>query len=175
MTDLTFDLTAERTAVDKEAPEPVSSHAQTLTIVGIGASAGGLKALQTFFESVPADSGMAYVVIMHLDPERESRLAGLLQDRTSIPVTQVTESTLVEANHVYIIPPGHDLEMAGESLRVVGRAERSQHAPVDLLLRTLAESFGRNAVGVVLSGTGSDGTSGIRHIKERGGITIAQT
>ncbi|MQA91521.1 MAG: chemotaxis protein [Gemmatimonas sp.] len=162
-------------AVHEEAPESDVSRGEALTIVGIGASAGGLKALQTFFESVPGDSGMAYVVIMHLDPERESRLAELLQDRTSIPVTQVTGPTKVEANHIYIIPPGRDLEMTRESLRVVERADRSQHAPVDLLLRSLAESFGRRAVGIVLSGTGSDGTSGIRHIKERGGITIAQT
>ncbi len=112
---------------------------------------------------------------MHLDPERESRLAELLQDRVSIPVTQVTEPTAVVANHIYIIPPDRDLEMTRELLRVVDRADRSQHAPIDLLLRSLAESFGIQAVGVVLSGTGSDGSSGIRRIKELGGITIAQT
>ncbi|MEX2583730.1 MAG: chemotaxis protein CheB [Gemmatimonadota bacterium] len=162
-------------AVSEEAPKRDPTRGTPLTIVGIGASAGGLKALQTFFEAVTPNSGLAYVVIMHLDPDRESRLAPLLQDRASLPVSQVTESTVVEADHIYIIPPGHDLEMTRESLRVVERADRAQHAPVDLLLRTLAESCGRDAVGIVLSGTGSDGTSGIRHIKERGGITIAQT
>ena len=94
---------AERMAADsREAP---------LAVVGIGASAGGLKALQHFFAAVPADSGMAYVVIMHLDPERESRIAALLQDRASVPVTQVTGPTPVQPDHVYVIPPGHDLAM----------------------------------------------------------------
>ncbi|HEX2188244.1 MAG TPA: chemotaxis protein CheB [Longimicrobiaceae bacterium] len=145
-----------------------------LTVVGIGASSGGLKALQHFFESVPADSGMAYVVIMHLDPERESRIAEILQDRTAVPVTQVTRPTAVEADHVYVIPPGHDLAMLGNTIGVLERGEGPRHAPVDLLFRTLADAYGTDAVGVVLSGTGTDGTPGIRFIKEAGGITVAQ-
>jgi two-component system CheB/CheR fusion protein len=145
-----------------------------VTVVGIGASAGGLRALQLFFEAVPADSGMAYVVIMHLDRERESRIAEILQDRTSVPVTQVTRATAVEADRVYVIPPGHDLAMQGATIRIVERGDGPQHAPVDLLFRTLAEAYGANAVGVVLSGTGSDGTPGIRFIKEAGGVTVAQ-
>ncbi|HEX2092767.1 MAG TPA: chemotaxis protein CheB [Longimicrobiaceae bacterium] len=148
--------------------------AAPLTVVGIGASSGGLKALQLFFESVPADSGMAYVVIMHLDPERESRIAEILQDRTLVPVTQVTRPTAVEADHVYVIPPGHDLAMLGNTLRVLERSEGPRHAPVDLLFRTLADAYGTDAVGVVLSGTGTDGTPGLRFIKEAGGITVAQ-
>ncbi|MFL5381552.1 MAG: chemotaxis protein CheB [Longimicrobiaceae bacterium] len=146
-----------------------------LTVVGIGASAGGLRALQLFFEAVPAESGMAFVVIMHLDPERESRIAAILQDRASIPVTQVTGPVAVEANHVYVIPPGHDLEMGAGTLRVPARGGEPQHLPVDLFFRTLAEACGPDAVGVVLSGTGSDGTDGICHLKERGGITVAQS
>ncbi len=148
--------------------------AAALTVVGIGASAGGLKALQLFFESVPADSGMAYVVIMHLDRERESRIAEILQDRASVPVTQVTRATAVEADRVYVIPPGHDLAMHGATIRVLKRGDGPQHAPVDLLFRTLADAYGANAVGVVLSGTGTDGTPGIRFVKEAGGITVAQ-
>src|SRR5688572_27290691 len=88
----------------------------TPRVVGIGASAGGLKALLQFFEAVPADSGMAFVVIMHLDPQRKSRMAALLQDRAAIPVTQVTGTTPVEANHVYIIPPGLDLTLVGSEV-----------------------------------------------------------
>ncbi|HUE95029.1 MAG TPA: chemotaxis protein CheB, partial [Longimicrobiaceae bacterium] len=156
------------------APGTDAGRSQPAAVVGIGASAGGLKALQHFFESVPADSGLAYVVIMHLDPERESRIAELLQDRTDVPVTQVTGETMVEADHIYVIPPEHDLAMAGATIRVQDRAGRP-HAPVDLLFRTLAEAYGADAIGVVLSGTGTDGTSGIRLIKERGGITVAQT
>lgn len=148
--------------------------AAPVTVVGIGASAGGLRALQLFFEAVPADSGMAYVVIMHLDRERESRIAEILQDRTPVPVTQVTRATVVEADHVYVIPPGYDLAMEGATIRVLERGDGPQHAPVDLLFRTLADAYGANAVGVVLSGTGTDGTPGIRFIKEAGGITVAQ-
>jgi two-component system, chemotaxis family, CheB/CheR fusion protein len=143
-------------------------------IVGIGASAGGLQALQRLFESVPADSGMAYVVIMHLDPDRESRIAELLQDRAAVPVTQVIEDTTVEADHIYVIPPDQDLTISGASILVQDRSGRPQHAPIDLFLGTLAEAYGPDAIGVVLSGTGTDGTSGIRAIKEHGGITIAQ-
>jgi len=148
--------------------------AAPLAVVGIGASAGGLKALQRFFEGVPAGGGMAYVVIMHLDPDRESRIAALLQDRSAVPVTQVAGTTRVEANHAYIIAPGHDLLMEGGEIRVVERGGEPQHLPVDLFFRTLAASHGPDAVGVVLSGTGADGTEGVRHVRERGGITVAQ-
>jgi two-component system, chemotaxis family, CheB/CheR fusion protein len=144
-------------------------------VVGIGASAGGLKALQQFVEAVPAEGGMAYVVILHLDPARESRMGELLQDRSSIPVTQVRGRVSVEANRIYIIPPGHDLAMSGTTLGLRRRGRRSEHAPVDLFFRTLAEACGPESVGVVLSGTGSDGTAGIRYIREAGGITVAQS
>jgi two-component system, chemotaxis family, CheB/CheR fusion protein len=146
-----------------------------LAVVGIGASAGGLKALQQFVEAVPADSGLAYVVIMHLDPRRESRMSELLQDRAVIPVTQVGGPVTVEANHIYMIPPGHDLTMRGGGLELRERGERAEHAPVDLFFRTLAEACGADAVGVILSGTGADGTAGIRYIREAGGITVAQS
>jgi len=142
-------------------------------VVGIGASAGGLKALQRFFEAVPPGSGMAWVVIMHLDPDRESRIAALLQDRTPLAVTQVTLPAEVEADHVYVIPPGRDLAMDGRVLRVHERGA-GLHTPVDLFFRSLAGAYGADAVGVVLSGTGADGAAGVRAIKERGGITVAQ-
>ena len=163
-----------RGRVAADAAEGDAGEGAGLTVVGIGASAGGLKALQLFFEAVPADSGMAYVVIMHLDPERESRIAAILQDRAAIPVTQVTGPVTVEADRVYVIPPGHDLELHAGAIRVLERGGEPQHLPVDLFFRTLAEACGPDAVGVVLSGTGADGTAGIRHLKERGGITVAQ-
>ncbi|HEU4456704.1 MAG TPA: chemotaxis protein CheB [Longimicrobium sp.] len=159
------------------APDPASGagpDARRPTVVGIGASAGGLKALRLFCGALAADSGMAYVVIMHLDPERESRIAALLQDRTPVPVTQVTGPTPIEADHVYVIPPGHDLTMEGAVIGVVPRGDGPQHSPVDLFFRTLALAYGADAVGVVLSGTGADGTAGVRHLREHGGITVAQ-
>ncbi len=144
-------------------------------IVAIGASAGGLKALQDLVGAIPAESGRAYVVIMHLDPERESRISELLQDRASIPVSQVGKRTAVEADHIYVISPDRDLEMGDGVIEVRERGERADRAPVDLFFRTLALAYGPEAVGVVLSGTGSDGTAGVRSIRQAGGITMAQS
>jgi two-component system, chemotaxis family, CheB/CheR fusion protein len=173
-------MRTERSAVSiRHAPAPGGASDDVAcrmpVVVGIGASAGGLKALQQFVEAVPADGGMAYVVILHLDPSRESRMDELLQDRSGIPVTQVSGPVKVKANRIYIIPPGHDLTMNGTTLGLRERGPRAEHAPVDLFFRTLAETYGPDAVGVVLSGTGSDGTAGIRHIREAGGITVAQS
>jgi two-component system, chemotaxis family, CheB/CheR fusion protein len=146
-----------------------------LGVVGIGASAGGLKALQSLVERVRPASGMAYVVIMHLDAERESRIEALLQDRTAVPVKQVVRATAVEADHIYVIPPGQDLTLQGDTLRLRKRGDGPLHSPVDLFFGSLADALGVDAIGVVLSGTGTDGAAGIRRIKERGGITVAQS
>ena len=119
---------------------------------------------------------MAFVVIVHLDPHHESQMAPLLQASTAMPVRQVTEAVTAEPNHVYIIPPDKDLAFADGALRVSARSGLAHaRAPIDLFFRTLAEAHGADAIGVVLSGTGSDGTQGLRSIKERGGITMAQT
>ncbi|MDT8368297.1 MAG: chemotaxis protein CheB [Longimicrobiales bacterium] len=144
-------------------------------VVGLGASAGGLKALQTFVRAIPPDSGMAWVVVLHLDPDRESRMAELLQDRSSIPVTQVDAPTPTEPNHIYIAPPDRDMEMQGAVIGLRERSDRSERVPIDLFFRTLAEADGADATGVILSGTGHDGTVGIRAIREAGGITVAQS
>jgi two-component system, chemotaxis family, CheB/CheR fusion protein len=168
-------MKTSRASRDSPGDRPPESGTGPLTVVGIGASAGGLKALQQFVEAVPADSGMAFVVILHLDPARESRMAELLQDRASIPVTQVSGPTRVESDHIYIIPPGKDLAMSGPTISLRDRGERADHAPVDLFFRTLAEAYGAEAVAVVLSGTGEDGTAGIRYVRDGGGITVAQS
>jgi two-component system CheB/CheR fusion protein len=156
-------------------PASVAADGVSTVVVGVGASAGGLKALQRFVEAIPVDSGMAYVVILHLDPDRESRMAELLQDRTSIPVTQITGPTPVEPNHVYVISPKVDMELRGATIVVRERGERAERVPIDLFFRTLSEVAGPDAIGVVLSGTGSDGTAGIRFIRAAGGITVVQS
>jgi two-component system, chemotaxis family, CheB/CheR fusion protein len=145
-----------------------------LTVVGIGASAGGLQALRDFFEAVPKDGGMAYVVITHLDPDRRSEMAELIQARSPIPVQQATEALTLEPDHAYVIPPNQELRLKGGKLRLRERTERGLHSPVDLFFRTLAEACGNRAVGVLLSGTGRDGTDGLGRIKRAGGITVAQ-
>ncbi|HWS89918.1 MAG TPA: PAS domain S-box protein [Pyrinomonadaceae bacterium] len=144
-------------------------------VVGLGASAGGIRALGVFFENVPEGSGMAYVVILHLSPEHDSRLAEVLQKSTRMPVTQVNESVRIEPDHVYVIPPNRSLSMQDGTLvlsDVTGIEER--RAPVDIFFRTLAESHGARAACVVLSGTGANGSMGLKRVKEHGGVAVVQ-
>lgn len=146
-----------------------------MLIVGLGASAGGIQAVKRFFEHVPADSGVAYVVILHLSPDHESRLAEVLQVSTALPVTQVQGRVRVEPNHVYVIPPHQSLAMSGDELVLsdMSRVEE-RRAPVDIFFRTLADSHGARAVCVILSGTGADGSMGMKRVKEQGGICLVQ-
>ena len=146
-----------------------------LTIVGIGASAGGLNALKEFFRHVPEDSGLAYVVVVHLSPEHKSMLAELLQANVKMPVTQVTKTQHLEANHVYVIPPKSNLSTIDTHLRLSELEEkRIDRAPIDHFFRTLAKTHDGSAIGIILTGTGSDGTLGMKEIKEKGGLTIVQ-
>jgi two-component system CheB/CheR fusion protein len=144
-------------------------------VVGIGASAGGIKALLTLFEHMPRDCGMAFVVIMHLSPKHESNVDKILQNVTKMPVLQVTQSVSIERNHIYVIPPAMDLLMNDGYLRLVKpERERGAQVAIDLFFRALADVHHTHAVGVVLSGSGSDGSVGLSRIKEQGGITLAQ-
>ena len=131
-------------------------------VIGVGASAGGLEALLSFFENVPAHSGMAFVIILHLSPKHESSAAEILQRATAMKVTQVNEPMPVEADHVYVIPPGVDLTMNDGHLRVI-RGERASgpHVAIDIFFRTMAEVHRERAVCIVMSGTGSDGAVGL--------------
>lgn len=143
-------------------------------LVGIGASAGGLAALKEFFSHVREDSNLAYVVVVHLSPEQKSDTAELLQPHINLPVQQVTEAVKLEPNHVYVIPPNANLDTIDTHLRLTKLEKRQERAPIDHFFRTLANTHNGKAIGVILTGTGSDGTSGIREIKERGGLTIVQ-
>ena len=143
--------------------------------MGIGASAGGLTALRTFFENVPEDSGLAFVVVVHLAAESESVLANLLQATARIPVRQVVETILIEPNQVYVIPPGRNLKAVDSHLRLsVIEPSRRDRAPIDYFFRTLARTYDGVSIGVILSGTGSDGTLGIKEIKHVGGLAVVQ-
>ena len=146
-----------------------------LTVVGIGASAGGLAALRTFFHEVPSDSGFAFVVVVHLSPDYKSHLADLLQPYVPIRVEQVTEDVWLEANRVYVIPPNANLSAVDTHLRLekLGNNAR-ESAPIDHFFRTLAATYDGRSVGVILTGTGSDGTLGLRDIKAKGGLVIVQ-
>ncbi len=144
-------------------------------VVGLGGSAGSLGPLQTFFSKMPVDSGMAFVVVMHLSPDYESNLASLLGHTTTMPVTQVTGPVKVQVNHVYVIPPGKQISMVDGELELLDlHHERGRRVTVDLFFRTLADTHGPHSAGIVLSGADGDGASGLKRIKERGGLTVAQ-
>jgi two-component system CheB/CheR fusion protein len=144
-------------------------------IVGIGAAAGGLAAFIELLSAIAPDSGMAFVIVQHLDPTHSSILGDALARVTAMKVATVASGTVVEPNHVYVIPPNTDLALEGTSLLLVPRDEsRKPHLSIDFFLRSLAEQRGAQAIGVVLSGSGTDGTEGLRAIKAEGGITFVQ-
>lgn len=148
---------------------------RSFPIVGIGASAGGLRAFEEFFTNMPAGSGMAFVLVQHLDPEHESSLAELLQRCSEMPVRKVTGEIVVEADHVYVIPSGNGLTLDGGKLYLTERGPSgSVPVVIDRFFRSLAKDQGDNAIGIVLSGTGSEGAQGLGAIKEVGGVTLAQ-
>ncbi|MCF5551170.1 PAS domain S-box protein [Pseudomonas syringae] len=144
-------------------------------VVGIGASAGGLQAAQHFFEHMPANNGMAFVVVLHLSPDHQSSAGKLLASRTKMPVTQLTSALPIERNHIYVIAPGQRLAMNDGYLRALPPLPRhGGHETIDLFFRDLADVHKERAFCVVLSGTGSDGAVGLSRIKEQGGVTLAQ-
>lgn len=170
--------------VASESPPPADHETLNVAVstldfpvVGLGASAGGLEALQEFFTHIPADCGMAYVVILHLSPTHESSVAEILQRVTAMPVVQVQGTERIRKDHVYIIPPSNDLAMDDGQLllRPSQRVRGGTHAAIDLFFRTLADVHGDRGICVVLSGTGSDGAVGLTRVKEAGGITLAQS
>ena len=148
---------------------------QTCVVVGVGASAGGLEAFTTLLKSLPENTGMAFVLVQHLDPKHASQLSSILARSTRMPVNEVKEGMAVSPNQVYIIPPNTNMGIANGALHLVARQETGgTHMPVDYFLQSLAQSHESRAIGVILSGTASDGTLGLKAIKECGGITFAE-
>src|SRR6266404_2359964 len=142
-------------------------------IVGIGGSAGGFEAAMELLRNLPSSTGMAFVIVQHLDPHHASRLSNLLGKVTVMPVSDVTETTTPRPNTVYVQPPNKCVIAKNGALTLVRREERLNVA-IDHFFESLAEECGSRAIGVVLSGTGSDGTAGLRAIKAAGGLTFAQ-
>lgn len=159
------------------APERKALKPSTLDfpVVGVGASAGGLQAIKLFFENMPHDNGMAFVIILHLSPDHQSIADKIIQESTRMPVLQVTKTVPIEKNHVYVISPAQRLTMNDGVLEVSSNDPHgSRHASIDLFFRDLAEVHRERAFCLVLSGSGSDGAVGLSRIKEHGGITMAQ-
>jgi two-component system CheB/CheR fusion protein len=146
-----------------------------MTIVGVGASAGGLEAFSQLLDALPANAGLAVILVQHLAPDHPSNLAELLASHTRMPVTQVTDGTSVERDHVYVIPPNMQMVIEDGTLRLSPRPlDRTQHTPIDTFFESLARLPDARVVAAVLSGTASDGSHGIREVKIAGGITLAQ-
>jgi two-component system CheB/CheR fusion protein len=163
-------------SADQPAPDP-SVH-DTLApshFVGIGASAGGLEALETFFDNMSADSGLAFVVVQHLSPQYKSLMAELLSKHTLMPVHRVEDGMCVKVNSVYLIPPKMNLTIFHGKL-LLKEQDHTQgiNLPIDVFFRSLAEDQGEKAIAIVLSGTGSDGMRGVRSVKESGGMVMVQ-
>ncbi|HZM24931.1 MAG TPA: CheR family methyltransferase [Anaerolineales bacterium] len=161
---------------DPEAKAPVEpiNRPKALTVVGIGASAGGLPALRSFFEALPSDSGLAFVVVTHLHPEHESHMAELLQKSTQMPTIQVNKKIKVESDHVYVIPPNRSILMADTYLETAEFTEpHGRRTPIDHFFRSLARGHSES-VAVILSGGGTDGSVGVKDIKEQGGLILVQ-
>jgi two-component system, chemotaxis family, CheB/CheR fusion protein len=160
---------------DDRAVEPAAGRDQSKpVIVGIGASAGGIQALQNFFSALPENTGAAFVVIVHLDPQHRSEMPNIIAARTRMPVVQVTETQKLQPDHVYVIPPDRRLQMQDHEISALEFDEpRGHRAPIDLFFRSLAERLG-DGFAVILSGAGSDGTIGVRAVKEAGGIILVQ-
>lgn len=146
-----------------------------IPVVGIGASAGGLEVFKRLLGLLPSDTGFAIVFVQHLDPNHHSMLAEILARATAMPVSEAADGMAVEANHVYVIPANVDLTMAHGVLNLTPRTQApGSHMPIDRFLRSLAAECGSRAIGVILSGTGSDGSAGVDAIKAAGGVTFAQ-
>ena len=157
--------------------EKLSNSNSELLVVGVGASAGGLAAFKEFIEAIPERSGMAYVLVQHLDPHHESLLPELLQKASSLPVTEMSNDLEMQPDHVYILPSDRVLRSSDGKLQLSPRPDhtgKKPYLPINLFFEALAEVYETNAVGVVLTGNGSDGTAGLKAIKKYGGFTFAQ-
>ncbi len=169
-------------SITQKSPEPSDAPAgiagARFPVVGIGASAGGLAAFEDFFSAIPTtvDPGMAFVLVQHLAPDHKSILAELIQRCTHLPVFEVTDGIRVDQNCVYVIPPGYDMAYLNGTLHLLQPAAPHGHRlPINFFFRSLAQDQHERAIGIVLSGTGSDGSEGIRAIKAAGGMVMAQS
>ena len=165
-----------RASVERGSDERAAAEDRAeLFVVGVGASAGGLDALEQFFGAMPEDTGMAFVVVQHLSPDFKSVMDELLARRTNIPVVLVEDGMRVETNRIYLIPPKKEMIVSGGKLLLSDKgATQGLMLPIDLFFRSLAEDMGERAIGIVLSGAGSDGARGIRDIHEAGGLVLCQ-
>lgn len=147
---------------------------EAFPIVGLGASAGGLEALKTFFAMVAEKSGMAYIVVVHMTPNQPSMMPSLLQNVTPVAVTAAKDGEPVKKDHIYVLPPNKEISLHKGKIQLLDVIEKGPTLPIDIFLRSLAQDQKGNAVAIILSGTGTDGTLGIKEIKSNDGLAIVQ-
>src|SRR5262245_1283771 len=158
----------------QDTPAGSDGKLSRVPVASIGASAGGITALQSFFEALPPKVGAAFVVIVHLDPEHASDLARIIAARTKMPVVEVKEDEPIVADKVYVIPPNRRLLVSADKISSAPFDEpRGQRAPIDLFFRSVADHHG-DGFAIILTGSGSDGTVGVKAVKEGGGLILVQ-
>lgn len=168
-------IKAKKSAPAVRAKRPASQEEMAFPIIGIGASAGGFEALEQFIAHIPEKCGMAFVIVQHLDPTRKGLMPELLQRGTQMKVTQVKDRTRVRPDCIYVIPPNKNMSILHGFLHLFEPSEkRGQRLPIDFFFSSLAMDQQQKAVGVILSGMASDGTEGLRDIKGKGGLAVAQ-
>ena len=145
-----------------------------MPVIAIGASAGGLDALERFFAALPAESGAAYVVIQHLSPDHKSMMDSLLARHTAMPIQVATHGMPLVRDQMFLIPPATQMTISSGRLQLAPRPEHGLSLPIDVFFRSLAEQVGKRAVAIVLSGTGSDGARGLLGVNEEGGLVMVQ-
>lgn len=163
----------EKTQATQE--KKIEKNIESFPVIAIGASAGGLEALKEFFTKVPENPGMAFVVIVHLSPEQPSMLPEILQKTTKLEVSHAKDGETIEPNKVYIIPAKNEIRIFKQIFQLSEITDKKLHLPIDTFFQSLSKDFGRQAVGIILSGTGTDGTKGIREIKAYEGLVIVQS
>jgi two-component system CheB/CheR fusion protein len=169
------DLSVGGTLEEQTAGRAKDTGRRSFPVVGVGASAGGLEAFTQMLQALPLDTGMAFVLIQHLAPTRAEPFGRDLVAGDRMPVIEIDDEPAVEPNHVYVIPPDRNMIISDGVLKLLPRTEvRGQHRPIDYFLRSLAKDQGEQAIGVILSGTATDGTLGLEEIKAEGGIAFAQ-
>ncbi len=160
----------------KASREENKEHPKDFFVVGLGASAGGLSSLEKFFNNMTAASGIAFVIVTHMEPDHHSMMPELLQRETAMPVRQVEDGMIIEPDHIYIIPPDHDMAVMDGALQLMDRQKRTgSQSTINFFLRALAEDFQEKAIAVIMSGTGTDGSLGIKSIKEKLGMVMAES
>ncbi|MEO1764858.1 MAG: chemotaxis protein CheB, partial [Cyanobacteria bacterium J06629_18] len=151
-----------------------SSETKDFFIIGIGASAGGVQALEAFFSNLPDHPSAAFVVVQHLSPDYKSMMTEILQRKTQLPVHEIVDGVVIEPSHAYVLPPGKLVTVNNRQLRLEKR-KRNFNYPVNKFFQSAAKQWGEKVVGIVLSGTGNDGTEGLKAISEAGGIGLVQS